>query len=73
MRSDAPVVWYCVLISEVLSTVLVAFLIRVRPSTDNVTPPVKRRSVLAGGADDEEDDVAELGGGLGGGVCCASG
>jgi hypothetical protein len=54
---------------------LVSPLIEVRPSTDNVTPPVKRRSPLAAGDDDDEDDDPGLGvveGGGVGGVCGAA-
>ena len=70
---DAPLVWYSVLISDVLSTVLVFPGIRLRPNTDSVTPPVMRRSEGGAGADEDvEDDVPVLGAGAWGGLCGVS-
>ena len=76
MREDAPVVWYCVPISEVLVTLLVAPLMRLRPCTDKVRPPEKRRSDFGAGADDDDaddDDAPVLGGEAGAGLCGAAG
>ena len=66
-------VWYSVVISVVLSTVVVCPGTRLSPSTDKVAPPEKRPSVWGASADDEDDDDPELGAGAGGGLCCASG
>src|ERR1700678_36464 len=60
--------------SAVVFTVLVLPGISVRPRTDRVRPPLKRRSVGAAGPDEDEEDhdVPELGAGAGCGLCCGS-
>jgi hypothetical protein len=75
MRWEVLVVWYSVLISVVLSSVVFLPGIMLSPSIDNVRPPEKRRSDGGAGAEEEDDvdDEPELGAGGAGGGCCASG
>ncbi len=72
IRSDAPLVWYCVVISVELLTVLVRPAMSAEPQHRQCN--AARKPPFAGGAgaeDDVDDDVPAAG--SRGGLCCASG
>jgi len=69
IRPDAFLVWYWVLTSEEVLTVLLDPVMRLSPRNDKVAPPEKRCSDGFAGADDDED-VPGLG--VDGGFCGAS-